>query len=296
MPFGTANSHGPNVPPSGGPFPRRTVTAIINEDPNPRFSAGTPLIRSPAVGPVTNTIRDVIARRRETHAAARNNAEWCDIVCRTHGIPGRFDPDAWVNQRRTPRYYPDAVSLDPAAVASSILERVDTTSIGCSIKDSFATLDLAPFGFRVAHEAEWIHRGPQASPVSGPGDMTWRPIETADSLVAWDAAWDVDGDSEHLFRPVLLQDPAVRVLGGYVDGSIVAGAITNRTGHAVVGLSNVFTTDGDLDHAWTGCLAYLDAAFPGMGVVGYESGGDLSVAIRQGFRSVGALRIWLQEA
>jgi hypothetical protein len=228
-------------------------------------------------------------------AAARNNAEWCDTLCRTHGIPGRFDADAWVAPRRTPRYYPDAVSLDPAALAGSILRRIDTISPGCSIKDSFATLDLGLFGFEVAHEAEWIHREPPSSPISGPRDMRWTAIETADELVAWEAAWDVDGDSESLFRPALLRDPSVTVLGGFVDTSIVAGAIANRTGHELVGLSNVFTTDGDLDGAWSGSLAYFDTALPGLAIVGYESGDDLSVALRRGFRSVGALRIWLRE-
>jgi hypothetical protein len=228
-------------------------------------------------------------------AAARNNAEWCDTLCRTHGIHGRFDADAWVAPHRTPRYYPDAVSLDPAALAGSILQRIDTISPGCSIKDSFATLDLGPFGFEVAHEAEWIYRERPSSPISGPRDMTWIAIETPDELVAWEAAWDVDGHSQSLFRTALLRDPSVTVLGGYLDGAIVAGAIANRTGHELVGLSNVFTTDGDLDRAWSGSLAYLDTALPGLAIVGYESGGDLAVAIRRGFRPVGALRIWLKE-
>jgi hypothetical protein len=228
-------------------------------------------------------------------AAARNNAEWCDTLCRMHGIHGRFDADAWVAPRRTPRFYPDAVSLDPAALAGAILGRIDANSPGCSIKDSFATLDLSPFGFEVVHEAEWIHREPPSSPVGSPRGMTWRAIQTADELMAWEAAWDVDGDSERLFRPALLRDSSVTVLGGYIDGAIVAGAIANRTGHELVGLSNVFTTDGDLDRAWSGSLAYLDTALPGLAIVGYESDDDLSLAIRRGFRSVGALRIWLKE-
>jgi hypothetical protein len=237
----------------------------------------------------------VIARDRSSRAAARNNAEWCDTLCSTHGIAGRFDPDAWVNSHRTPHYYPDAVTLDPAAVAGSILGRIDTTSPGCSIKDSFATLDLSPFGFEVVHAAEWIYRDPPSSRIPGPRDMSWIAIETADELVAWEAAWDVDGAPGGLFRPALLRDPSVMVLGGYVDGSIIAGAIANRTGRELVGLSNVFTKDLDLDRAWSGSLDYLDAALPGSAIVGYASGADLAVALRRGFQSVGALRIWLKE-
>ncbi len=237
----------------------------------------------------------MIARDRSSRAAARNNAEWCDTLCSTHGIAGRFDSDAWVNPHRTPRYYPDAVTLDPAVVAGSILGRIETTSPGCSIKDSFATLDLGRFGFQVVHEAEWICREPPSSRITGPRDMRWIAIETAGELVAWEAAWDVDGASDGLFRPALLREPSVTILGGYVDGSIVAGAIANRTGHELVGLSNVFTKDEDLDRAWSGSLDYLDTALPSSAIVGYASGADLSVARRRGFQSVGALRIWLKE-
>jgi len=38
-------------------------------------------------------------------------AEWCDALCRTHGIAGQFGMDFWSSSRRTPPYYPDAVTL-----------------------------------------------------------------------------------------------------------------------------------------------------------------------------------------
>ena len=169
---------------------------------------------------LVNTRDRSVERQPET---TRSGATPC--AARRH--PREFDPDAWVNPHRTPRYYPDAVTLDPAVVAGSILGRIDTTSPGCSIKDSFATLDLGPFGFQVMREAEWIYREPPSSPIAGPRDMSWIAIETADELVAWEAAWDVDGATGRLFRPALLRDPSVTILGGYVDGAIVAGAIAN---------------------------------------------------------------------
>lgn len=226
--------------------------------------------------------------------AAHNNAEWCDTLCRTHGVPGRFDPDAWVDPQRTPPYYPDAVTLDPAAEDDLILERVDTITPGCSIKDSFATLDLSSFGFEVVHEAEWIHREPRSAPNTSDTAMRWIALERQFELIAWEAAWDVEGALRGLFRPALLHEPSVKILGGYVEGSIVAGAIVNRTSD-VVGVSNVFTRIGDLDRAWSGCLDYLDRTFPGSAVVGYETGDELAAAHRQGFASVGPLRVWLKE-
>jgi len=75
--------------------------------------------------------------------AALNNAEWCDAFCRTHGIGGNFDAAAWISAERTPALYPDAVTLASGCAADRLIARVDA-SPGCSIKDSFADLDLSP--------------------------------------------------------------------------------------------------------------------------------------------------------
>jgi hypothetical protein len=34
--------------------------------------------------------------------AARNNAVWCDTVCRAHGVPGEFLNGIWVNRKLGP--------------------------------------------------------------------------------------------------------------------------------------------------------------------------------------------------
>lgn len=36
-------------------------------------------------------------------AAAFNNAQWCDLVCRTHGAVTAFSADAWVSETRSRR-------------------------------------------------------------------------------------------------------------------------------------------------------------------------------------------------
>jgi hypothetical protein len=87
----------------------------------------------------------------ETELAVAENAAWCDLVC-----GGQFRARAWTSPRRTPPYYPDAVTLAPDATAADILPFVDG-SAGCSVKDSFATLDLP--GFSVLFEATWIACG-----------------------------------------------------------------------------------------------------------------------------------------
>lgn len=87
-------------------------------------------------------------------AAARNNAEWCAAMCRTHGVAGAFEGDAWATAERAPLHYPDAVTLEPGSDPDALVARVDTGSPGASVKDSFADLDLRGAGFRVLFEAQ----------------------------------------------------------------------------------------------------------------------------------------------
>ncbi|MFC0505766.1 hypothetical protein [Micromonospora costi] len=226
----------------------------------------------------------------EREAAARNNAEWCEIVCASHGLPGRTDADAWSVPHRSPRWYPDAVTLRPGVAAEALLRRIDAGP-GASVKDSFADLDLRPYGFRVLFAAEWIHRpaGPPPAdrPAAVPGPSL-TPVTAPDGLAAWAAA---HGGAE-LFRPALLADPRVTVLARYADdGAVAGGAVLNRGGGPVTGVSNVFATGGDA----TGLWAAVCAAAGGAALVGYESGDDLVPALRAGFAAAGPLRVWVRD-
>lgn len=227
-------------------------------------------------------------------AAARNNAEWCDRVCRTHGLEGGFSADVWACARRTPPFFPDAVTLTAAATGKQVLELVDTSAPGCSIKDSFAGLDLSGDGFRVLFDAEWIQRE-AALPAPAPsGGLRWERVRDAAALESWEIAWSGEDTSRRLFRPPLLADENVVVLGGWVGGRVVAGAILSRS-ESVVGVSNVFSTRDRVDEAWSGCLNCAAERFPDLPAVGYESGEDLQAAHRSGFASLGHLCVWLAE-
>ncbi|MGW7072827.1 hypothetical protein ACWGII_23400 [Streptomyces sp. NPDC054855] len=220
--------------------------------------------------------------------AARNNAEWCDAVCRAHGLPGEFGGGAWSSARRTPPLYPDAVSLIPEVSAADLVARIDTASPGCSVKDSFACLDLELLGFEVLFEAQWIHR--EAGAPSAAAHLGWEPLKSAESLPAWETAWNDGEESTGLFRPGLLSEDT-RFLAAYAEGRIVAGAVASRAA-SVVGVSNLFTS-ADEESAWAGCLAEVARLWPGLPVVGYESGESLDAAVSQGFTPVGPLRVWL---
>jgi hypothetical protein len=110
--------------------------------------------------------------------AAANNAAWCDFVCRKHGLEPVFAPDAWSCPARTPDLYPDAVTLAPDVDIDALLSRVDARA-GCSLKDSFADLDLEPHGFRVLFEAQWIAR-PARSEAGDPPSWDVLHLEAVD--------------------------------------------------------------------------------------------------------------------
>ncbi|MET7358607.1 hypothetical protein ABZS76_09170 [Streptomyces sp. NPDC005562] len=260
-------------------------------------------------------ITDSRATPSPLSSAVRNNALWCDAVCRSHGVGGAVERGVWASAVRTPPLYPDAVTLSPTATPDDVLPRIDLSSPGASVKDSFGSLDLSSAGFEVLFEARWIHReATEPTPSRADG---WGPVEGAARLLAWEAAWSGDGESEGLFRPALLDDGAVFLAptgtgptgsdatdtgptGSDAAGTgpadtvpVTAGAIA-YPGASVIGISNLFAADDDLDSAWRDCLRATDRLWPGVPVVGYEHGDDLAAAERQGFTPVGPLRVWLR--
>ena len=222
-------------------------------------------------------------------AAAHNNAELCDLVGRGHGLVGEFGVDAWTCSRRPPPLYPDAVTLDPGAWAADVLGRIDP-SAGASVKDSFAVMDLTSASFRVLFSAEWILCAPRGVGRSSSA-LVWSRVDDAAGLREWSRARGGDDHDAGTFAPVL--DELV-VLRGDLDGVIVAGAIVNDS-EVVVGVSNFFLEHGDPVAVWSGLLAEITTRSPGLAIVGYESGAALQAARRAGFRSIGPLRVWINE-
>lgn len=230
-------------------------------------------------------------RDQYVRAAARNNAEWCNAVCRSHGIPGEFGERAWTSARHTPQFYPDAVTLTATASALDVLAQIDTAAPGCSVKDSFARLDLAAAGFDVLLDAWWIHRPAERPIPSPPRHVRWTPVRDPGALLAWETAWCGGDVPTGLFLPELLINKTVVVLAGHIGAQIAAGAVANRS-VSVIGISNLFASDGHLDGAWAGSLAAVAQHFPNLPIVGYEHGEALDAAVRHGCTPTGPLRIW----
>jgi hypothetical protein len=237
--------------------------------------------------------------------AARNNAIWCDTVCRAHGVPGKFLPTLWLNRSLPPPYYSNLVVIsnsgDHAKTLEYIRELIELPLPGkWSVKDSFFNLELTTLGFDVLFEASWIWRdpAPKYSDRSSSG-FRWNRIMSPTDLTRWEAAWSGNPKNpDALRKPAqfpdsLLEDRNIIFFAGSLGQEIVAGGIANRTS-GVVGLSNVFVNAGDTNTAWIGLINRVQEAFPALSMVGYEANSTLESALTCGFTPIGLLRVWIR--
>ena len=224
--------------------------------------------------------------------AATNNALWCDFVCRMQGIEGALGEDAWTSAVRTPTHYPDAVTVRRAVNAQDILGLVDTTP-GCSIKDSYADLDLTPWGFEVLLEGAWICWSPDSlgDHDDSPNSLRWTPLRDADELAEWDNVRG-RGILDHGDYPEgILSRPGIVVLGGFRRDEIVGGAVLCEAA-GVISLANVFASGIAPAEVFRGAVKAAALRHPATPVVGYETGTDLEAALAAGCQSLGPMAVW----
>jgi hypothetical protein len=219
-------------------------------------------------------------------AAAQNNARWCDLVCRSRGLPTVMSEQLWIAPQGSPRLYPNAVTLAPRMAADVVLRDIDTRP-GCSVKDSFADVDLEDHGFIELFEASWFAR--EAAPPQARPRLRWDVVTTEEELTRWAISADLEG----VFGPELLRDSTVRFLVVRDEQGPSGGAIVNRTG-ATVGLSNVFTTAISPGDLWSDLPAAVGDLFDRLPMVGYEHGDELTLALAGGFETIAPLRVWLK--
>lgn len=164
--------------------------------------------------------------------AARNNAELCALVAGR----GRFSDDAWTCPSRTPPLHPDAVTLVPGVDPTALLDRIETGP-GASVKDSFADLDLTPFGFEILFEATWLVRPADdagedelpAGALVSIGTETWSAVvNRSETVVGVSSVVTADGASPDDTWAALVTTIAERCPGlplvGYESGDDLATA------------------------------------------------------------------------
>jgi hypothetical protein len=240
-------------------------------------------------------------RTHQVELAARNNAIWCDTISEAHGSAGTFQRTFWINSGISPRFYPNIVTLAPAddEHRAAIRALADSkTESGWGVKDSFARIDLAPLGFEPLFDASWIWLAPERMQAPEQNDLAWSIVRSPDELAAWEAAWNgtpagLPVDYEVLFPTQLLARDDIAFITIRQDDQVIAGAIANNT-KDVVGISNLFLPEVKKSFCLAQCLYAALRLFPGLPLVGYESGGDLATMLAAGFETIGPLRVWLR--
>jgi len=223
--------------------------------------------------------------------AARNNATWCDSVCRAFGAPGSFEPDCWINRNRAPRYYPNLVAL--SADRDRVVQAVDSLLADelagdWGVKDSFDQLDLMSRGFRCLFDARWLWREPVAA--SRAAGSAWHRAQTPEELAAWSRAHDPEGQTS--FRRALLNDDRIAFLSLEDEGQIVAGLAANLAA-GVVGISNIFAKPA-AEPQLSAALDRVAQLYPGSAQVCWEPLTELSRAQALGFEVLAPLKVWVR--
>ncbi|HEY7045265.1 MAG TPA: hypothetical protein VH419_16465 [Nocardioidaceae bacterium] len=245
---------------------------------------------------MTDAVSDLVM------ACVAENAAWCALVARTHGI-GTERSGGWTRTlRHAPAYHPDLITLDPTVtseeVAAQLRDRPD-----CSVKDSFGILDLSGHGFERLFDADWLAlpdltpdvnvKSPKpAGPVRlAPG---WHQVSDVDAFRRWVAGLAPDTP----LRPALLDDANTRIWL-LEEADHVAGFVAHRTQH-VVAVTNAFAGGRDAATSWRDLIALANrgwgSASGSLRVVCYEHGDDLVSAHAAGFESHGRLTVWVRAA
>lgn len=225
---------------------------------------------------------------------ARNNAELCDSICRSHGVPGQFSADIWLQPRDGPAYYPNAVTLSASdgGTRAEIEHLSEAPPHGFSVKDSFDRLDLSGFGLRRLFKAEWVWLDDDPAPAEEETGAAWEKIGTEDELQAFEVEWSAGNPPPgRVFLPPLLEDATVSLLAARRDGRIVAGCVANLGPAGVTGFSNFFAPEAARSAFRAEAVMELRRREGGT-IAGYDSGEELAGLLALGFRAVGSLAVW----
>ena len=203
-------------------------------------------------------------------------------MCFAHGTVGRFLVHTWVNAEPVPRFYPNVVTLTTGE--ADIVEQRQTVRIllksnlpgRWAVKDSFNTLDVARLGFDVLFEANWI-----------------RLAQPKAAMMLSGLSWERAKPGGEAFPASLFSDENFVMFSGSRNGAVVAGGTLYHS-DGVVGISNVSADADEAPVVWRDLAALAASTFPGVPLVGYESGDELKAARKAGFELGDPLRIWVK--
>jgi hypothetical protein len=199
----------------------------------------------------------------------------------------------WRALDRPPQIYLAGITLDRGVTSESL------AAVPGSVGDAWQTLDLQPFGFRVWRKEPWFYRAPGALPTQPPSGLEIVRVETPDEVVEFEAVSVRGFGSEDdviepgtWHPPTVLEDDAMQMFIGRVDGRAVAASI-GYVLHDVVGVFGVATVASARRRGYGAALTRAAMrADKGLPAVLAPSEQGASMYRSLGFEPVGGLTIW----
>lgn len=135
--------------------------------------------------------------RRED--ALANNLRWYGCVMDAHEILYERTEHVWLTTGEVPPYYSNLVTCsatgthEQLACIRALVAVPPKPTWG--LADSFASLDpevLQALGFALLFEADWFGHTPSSDvPTQRETDVVFAPVQGAEALAAWEAAWRI---------------------------------------------------------------------------------------------------------
>jgi acetyltransferase (GNAT) family protein len=224
-------------------------------------------------------------------AVAGWHASWLNAL----GLRSEADDEAWRALDAPPHIYFGAITLRAETPADAVAHAPG------GICDCWQSLELEPLGFRVWRQEPWFHRPVGPLPEAKPPELeivrASSPAEVEEfELVSVRGFEDEDAQIEagSIHPPTVLDDPAMAIFIGRVDGKPV-GASTGYQTEDVVGVFGVTTVASARRRGYGAALTraamLTDTGLPGVLAPSEEGEG---VYRRLGFVPVGALSIWVR--
>jgi len=248
-------------------------------------------------------------QRRLHQAAATNLAAWHSSCTHALGLRPRTDERWWTCPMPAPNIYFSAISVAPAQARrarAAMLEALgphsrDPATSLVSVCDTWDQLDLRTFGLHRRTSGSWFARPASGAldrdPTATGGDLRIDAVTDAKGLAGFERMMVAGFGARppiapfDIHAPGILDDPAMHVLAGRVDGEVVACAMTYVTD--VAGIYGVATLPA---HRGRGYASSMTAAAvsvaPEQAAVLQPTPEAERLYRRLGFEPIGAFSHW----
>jgi acetyltransferase (GNAT) family protein len=222
-------------------------------------------------------------------AVAGWHASWLTAL----GLRSEWDAEAWRALDTPPFIYFGAITLRPDTGPAAVVDAPG------GICDSWQKLDLKAQGYRIFRQEPWFHRPAGPLPDTTPPELELVRVTTEAEveeleLVSVRGFGNEEATIEPgtIHPPAVLDDPAMALFLGRVDGKPVGASMGYRTDEAV-GVFGVTTIASARRRGYGAALTraamLTETGLPS--ILAPSKEGE-SVYLRLGFEPVGALSIW----